>query len=134
MAPVPAGVYIPEMEKPRAPSSPRPRRQAAIALAGSVAITLAMFLIPSPERTWWLLAPFRWLHIYVHEFGHGVAALLAAVVMKHRRGLGPWLARLTMSRRPSDIISIYRMSRYIEMGPGGSFRRGPGNLALTLIF
>lgn len=45
-------------------------------LLGSVAITLAMFLIPSPEHTWWLLAPFRWLHIYVHEFGHGIAALL----------------------------------------------------------
>jgi len=46
-------------------------------LVGSVAITLAMFLIPSPENTWWLLAPFRWLHIYVHEFGHGVAALVS---------------------------------------------------------
>lgn len=68
-------VYICRMpEKPRLPGSPR--RQAAIALIGSVAITLAMFLIPSPEHTWWLLAPFRWLHIYVHEFGHGVAALL----------------------------------------------------------
>jgi hypothetical protein len=63
------------MEKPRTPASPR--RQAAIALVGSVAITLAMFLIPSPEHTWWLLAPFRWLHIYVHEYGHGIAALLA---------------------------------------------------------
>lgn len=63
------------MDKPRVPASPR--RQAAIVLAGSVAITVAMFLIPSPENTWWLLAPFRWLHIYVHEFGHGVAALLA---------------------------------------------------------
>jgi hypothetical protein len=63
------------MEKPRLPASPR--RQAAIVLLGSVAITLAMFLIPSPEHTWWLLAPFRWLHIYVHEFGHGIAALLA---------------------------------------------------------
>jgi len=63
------------METPRVPASPR--RQAAIVLVGSVAITLAMFLIPSPENTWWLLAPFRWLHIYVHEFGHGVAALLA---------------------------------------------------------
>lgn len=46
-------------------------------LAGSVAITLAMFLIPSPEHTWWLLAPFRWLQIYVHEFGHGITALIA---------------------------------------------------------
>lgn len=46
-------------------------------MIGSVAITLAMFVIPSPEHTWWLLAPFRWLHIYVHEFGHGIAALLA---------------------------------------------------------
>lgn len=46
-------------------------------LVGSTAITLAMFLIPSPEHTWWLLAPFRWLHIYVHEFGHGIAALLS---------------------------------------------------------
>lgn len=45
-------------------------------LIGSIAITLAMFVIPSPEHTWWLLAPFRWLHIYVHEFGHGIAALL----------------------------------------------------------
>lgn len=52
-------------------------RQAAIVLIGSVAITLAMFLIPSPEHTWWLLAPFRWLHIYVHEFGHGIAALIS---------------------------------------------------------
>ena len=57
-------------------SAGSPRRQAAIALIGSVAITLAMFLIPSPEHTWWLLAPFRWLHIYVHEFGHGIAALI----------------------------------------------------------
>jgi hypothetical protein len=66
------------VEQPRLPGSPRRQasRQAAIALIGSVAITLAMFLIPSPEHTWWLLAPFRWLHIYVHEFGHGVAALL----------------------------------------------------------
>jgi Peptidase M50B-like len=63
------------MEKPRASASPR--RQAAIVLLGSAAVTLAMFLVPSPENTWWLLAPFRWLHIYVHEFGHGVAALLA---------------------------------------------------------
>ena len=63
------------MKKPRVPASPR--SQAGIALVGSVAITLAMFLIPSQENTWWLLAPFRWLHIYVHEFGHGVAALLA---------------------------------------------------------
>lgn len=63
------------MENPRVPGSPR--RQAAIALIGSIAITLAMFLIPSPEHTWWLLAPFRWLHIYVHEFGHGIAALIA---------------------------------------------------------
>jgi len=63
------------MDKPRVPSSPR--RQAAIALVGSVAITVAMFAIPSPEHTWWLLAPFRWLHIYVHEFGHGVAALIS---------------------------------------------------------
>jgi hypothetical protein len=68
-------VYISVMDKPRAPASPR--RQAAIALVGSVAITIAMFVIPSPENTWWLLAPFRWLHIYVHEFGHGVAALIA---------------------------------------------------------
>jgi hypothetical protein len=43
----------------------------------SVALTLAMFLVPSPEKTWWLLAPIRWLHIYVHEFGHGVAALIS---------------------------------------------------------
>ncbi|HET7504064.1 MAG TPA: M50 family metallopeptidase, partial [Kofleriaceae bacterium] len=63
------------MDKPRLPASPR--RQAAIVLVGSTAITLAMFLIPSPEHTWWLLAPFRWLHIYVHEFGHGIAALLS---------------------------------------------------------
>jgi hypothetical protein len=63
------------MEKPRVPESPR--RQAGIVLVGSIAITLAMFLIPSPENTWWLLAPFRWLHIYVHEFGHGMAAILA---------------------------------------------------------
>src|ERR1044071_463809 len=62
------------IEKSLSPGSPR--RQAAIVLIGSVAITLAMFLIPSPEHTWWLLAPFRWLHIYVHEFGHGIAALL----------------------------------------------------------
>jgi hypothetical protein len=75
MAGVTAGVYSLLMEKPRVPASPR--RQAAIVLVGSVAITLAMFLIPSPQNTWWLLAPFRWLHIYVHEFGHGIAALLA---------------------------------------------------------
>jgi hypothetical protein len=75
MAGVTAAVYSSVMDKPRVPGSPR--RQATIALAGSVAITLAMFLIPSPENTWWLLAPFRWLHIYVHEFGHGIAALLA---------------------------------------------------------
>lgn len=75
MAGVGSAIYSWVMEKPRVPSSPR--RQAAIVLIGSVAITLAMFAIPSPEHTWWLLAPFRWLHIYVHEFGHGVAALLA---------------------------------------------------------
>src|ERR1041384_4713983 len=69
-----AAVYSCVMNKPRLPASPR--RQAAIVLVGSVAITLAMFLIPSPEHTWWLLAPFRWLHIYVHEFGHGIAALI----------------------------------------------------------
>jgi len=63
------------MQKPHVPASHG--RQAAIVLVGSVAITLAMFLIPSPERTWWLLAPFRWLHIYVHEFGHGIAALIS---------------------------------------------------------
>ena len=62
------------MEKPHVPASPR--KQAAIVLVGSVAITLAMFLIPSPQYTWWLLAPFRWLHIYVHEYGHGIAALI----------------------------------------------------------
>jgi MFS family permease len=71
-------VYICVMDKPRVPASPR--RQAAIVLLGSAAVTLAMFLIPSPEHTWWLLAPFRWLHIYVHEFGHGIAALLAGGV------------------------------------------------------
>src|SRR5436189_2659239 len=68
-------VYSCVMDKPQLPASPR--RQAAIVLVGSLAITLAMFLIPSPEHTWWLLAPFRWLHIYVHEFGHGIAALIA---------------------------------------------------------
>ena len=72
-------VYSCVMEKLRASASPRSQasREAKIVLIGSVAITLAMFLIPSPEHTWWLLAPFRWLHIYVHEFGHGIAALLA---------------------------------------------------------
>src|SRR6185503_8265107 len=70
-----SSVYISVMDKPRALTSPR--KQTAIVLLGSVAVTLAMFLIPSPEHTWWLLAPFRWLHIYVHEFGHGIAALLA---------------------------------------------------------
>src|SRR5512138_1416957 len=75
MAEAIARVYSSVMEKPRVPASPR--RQAALVLVGSVAITLAMFLIPSPQNTWWLLAPFRWLHIYVHEFGHGVAALIA---------------------------------------------------------
>src|SRR5215470_4974698 len=74
MAGSPSTVHSRVMNKPRVPTSPR--RQAAIVLFGSVAITLAMFLIPSPEHTWWLLAPFRWLHIYVHEFGHGIAALL----------------------------------------------------------
>jgi hypothetical protein len=63
------------MDQPRVPASPR--RQAAIVLIGSIAITAAMFLVPSPEKTWWILAPFRWLHIYVHEFGHGIAALIA---------------------------------------------------------
>jgi MFS family permease len=66
------------MDRPHVPTSPR--KQATIVLLGSVAATLAMFLIPSPEHTWWLLAPFRWLHIYVHEFGHGIAALLAGGV------------------------------------------------------
>jgi hypothetical protein len=75
MASLPVAVYSCVMDKPRVPGSPR--RQATIVLAGSIAITLAMFLIPSPENTWWLLAPFRWLHIYVHEFGHGIAAILA---------------------------------------------------------
>ena len=75
MADASARVRISVMQTPRVPTSPG--RQAAIILVGSVAITLAMFLIPSPERTWWLLAPFRWLHIYVHEFGHGIAALLS---------------------------------------------------------
>lgn len=70
-----AAVYSSVMEPMRAPASHR--KQAAIVLVVSIAITLAMFLIPSPEQTWWLLAPFRWLHIYVHEFGHGIAALLA---------------------------------------------------------
>lgn len=71
-------VYICVMNKPRVSSSPR--KQAAIVLLGSVAITLTMFLVPSPEKTLWLLAPFRWLHIYVHEFGHGVAALISGGV------------------------------------------------------
>jgi hypothetical protein len=75
MAGVASAVYSSVMQTPRMPASPR--RQATIVLLGSVAITLAMFLIPSPENTWWLLAPFRWLHIYVHEFGHGIAAVLA---------------------------------------------------------
>src|SRR3954462_7337992 len=74
MARVGSPVYSSVMDIPRPPSSPR--RQAAIVLIGSVAITLAMFAIPSPQHTWFLLAPFRWLHIYVHEFGHGIAALL----------------------------------------------------------
>jgi MFS family permease len=69
------------MDRPHVPTSPR--RQATIVLLGSVAVTLAMFLIPSPEHTWWLLAPFRWLHIYVHEFGHGIAALLVGGVFDH---------------------------------------------------
>src|SRR5262245_61311293 len=69
------------MDKPRVPTSPR--RQAAIVLLGSVAITLAMFLIPSPEHTWWLLAPFRWLHIYVHDLGHGTPALLVGGTFDH---------------------------------------------------
>jgi hypothetical protein len=62
------------METPRVPASHG--KQAAIALVGSVAITLAMYLIPSQQNAAWLLAPFRWLHIYVHEYGHGIAALL----------------------------------------------------------
>lgn len=52
-------------------------------LLGSIAITVAMFAIPSPQHTWWLLAPFRWLHIYVHEFGHGMAALLSGGTFDH---------------------------------------------------
>jgi hypothetical protein len=63
------------METPLLPGSHG--KQAAIALIGSVAITLAMYLIPSQENAAWLLAPFRWLHIYVHEYGHGIAALLS---------------------------------------------------------
>ncbi len=70
-----AAVHSDVMNQP--PRSGAPRKTAAIVLIGSVAITLAMLLIPSPESTWWLLAPFRWLQIYVHELGHGVAALLA---------------------------------------------------------
>src|SRR5215475_8126139 len=77
MAPGSPAVYICVMDPMLTRGSQSPRRQAAIVLLGSVAITLAMFLIPSPQNTWWLLAPFRWLHIYVHEFGHGVAALLS---------------------------------------------------------
>ena len=65
------------MDKPKPAGSASQNRQAGLVLAGSIAVTLAMFLIPSPENTWWLLAPFRWLHIYVHEFGHGISALLA---------------------------------------------------------
>ena len=75
MAECATSVYSSVMQKSHMPESPR--RQAAIVLVGSLAITLAMFLIPSPAHTWWLLAPFRWLHIYVHEFGHGIAALIA---------------------------------------------------------
>src|SRR5215208_5721813 len=80
MAGLASAVYSSVMQTPRMPASPR--RQATIVLLGSVAVTLAMFLIPSPEHTWWLLAPFRWLHIYVHEFGHGIAALLAGGVFE----------------------------------------------------
>jgi MFS family permease len=78
MAAPPTAVYSDVMDRPHVPTSPR--RQATIVLLGSVAVTLAMFVIPSPEHTWWLLAPFRWLHIYVHEFGHGIAALLSGGV------------------------------------------------------
>ena len=60
-----------------APSVPSPRRQATIVLLVSVAITLAMLVLPSRDNVGWLFAPFRWLHIYVHEFGHGIAALLS---------------------------------------------------------
>jgi hypothetical protein len=59
------------------------RKQAGIVLAGSVAVTLALWLIPSPQHTWFLLAPFRWLHIYVHEYGHGIAALLIGQHFDH---------------------------------------------------
>jgi hypothetical protein len=61
------------------PSNPpaSPGKQAALVLVGSVALTLAMALVPSGDTAAWLLAPFRWLEIYVHEFGHGVAAMLA---------------------------------------------------------
>lgn len=62
---------------------PSPRRQAAIVLLGSVAITLAMLLVPGRENVAWLFAPFRWLHIYVHEFGHGIAALIAGGQFDH---------------------------------------------------
>ncbi|HEY0191940.1 MAG TPA: M50 family metallopeptidase [Kofleriaceae bacterium] len=62
---------------------PSPRRQAAIVLLGSVAVTLAMLFLPSRENVAWLFAPFRWLQIYVHEFGHGIAALLAGGQFDH---------------------------------------------------
>jgi hypothetical protein len=46
-------------------------------LAGSVAVTLAMWLIPDGYTAYRLLEPFQKLHIYVHELGHGIAALLS---------------------------------------------------------
>jgi hypothetical protein len=58
-------------------ASPSPRRQALIVLIGSVAVTLGMWLLPSAQGAGWLLAPFNWLEIYVHEFGHGIAALIS---------------------------------------------------------
>jgi hypothetical protein len=64
------------MDKPKLRATSNPGRQAGIILIGSILVTAAMFLIPSPQNTWWLLAPFRWLHIYVHEFGHGISAIL----------------------------------------------------------
>lgn len=65
------------------PKLPSPRRQAAIILLGSIAITLSMLLLPSRENVAWLFAPFRWLQIYVHEFGHGIAALIAGGQFDH---------------------------------------------------
>jgi hypothetical protein len=69
------------METPR--RSRPARAYTGLLLVGSALVTLAMYALRDRENVRWLLAPFRWLHIYVHEFGHGIAALLAGGTFDH---------------------------------------------------